>query len=467
MRTRTLIGIVSLAALAGCGLEGLFANVGRSAYSRPASKIDGKAPSGATSMTLVALDGSGAVVTPFQTSVSAGGYEMRLPSATYSMIRAQGTAGNLALRAIVPSIGEEATAAGVDLDARNVTETLLVEAAASAAGLTFAQLTPEAYVGDGVTSGTRTLIRRDLDQAGPTRNLLLMVETLMSKADFASGATTPDLFAIPVLDPQFAVTTSALSASWLVRNQIDYAGPGPAFAPAPDGIVDDTSAFDATLAAAARLYKPEGCPDPANVRVVFTVDFNDGALDGNCSVINRFKWATDKPGKSMFFVGWIHRDSANQDPAANALLGGGVPNQIPMYDDGTHGDEVAGDGIWTVAFRLPRGLRVGYKYTWGTRGALWTGTEEWPGNSRLIELDDVNGDAFVYRRDVFGDEATNKDLMNLNIKGTGSITWTTDLRGCGIPEAREQKVVFHNACSCDGEWITPRSIGPVTVACTQ
>ena len=143
-----------------------------------------------------------------------------------------------------------------------------------------------------------------------------------------------------------------------------------------------------------------------------------------------------------------------------------------MYDDGTNGDEVAGDNIWTVSFVIPRGdpangqvFRVGYKFTWGIRGALWTGSEEWPGNSRILEVVDVNGDGFVYRHESWADEATNKDASNLNSKSTGTITWTTDLHGCG-PEAQENRYDFAT-CSCESAIETPTGIGPINVACTQ
>jgi hypothetical protein len=206
--------------------------------------------------------------------------------------------------------------------------------------------------------------------------------------------------------------------------------------------------------------------------VVFTVDFNTSAKNGNCANVDRFKWATDKPGKSMFFVGWVHKDSPLQDPAVNAVLGASTPNQIQMYDDGSNGDEVAGDNVWTVSFAIPRGnsaagqvFRVGYKFTWGTKGAQWTGSEEWPGNSRILEVVDVNGDDFVYRHESWADEATNKDASNLNTKSTGTITWTTDLHGCG-PEARENTYDF-KLCGCASAIQTPKGIGPINVSCTQ
>jgi hypothetical protein len=181
----------------------------------------------------------------------------------------------------------------------------------------------------------------------------------------------------------------------------------------------------------------------------------------------------------MYFVGWIHKDSPIQDSTISALMGAGVPNQIPMYDDGTNGDETSGDGIYTVYFDLPIGLRIGYKYTWGMRGAVWSGSEEWPGNSRILAVKDQNGDNFVYRRDAFGDEATNKDASNLSIHAVGNtITWDTVLRpafdsvtisggqATAIPEAGEIQVDTQNDCKPHG-WITPTSVGALTVACTQ
>jgi len=215
---------------------------------------------------------------------------------------------------------------------------------------------------------------------------------------------------VPVLDATYDVTGTPVGGGLLARNNIDYTG---------DGIRDgDSAAFDAKLAEVAQLYQPEGCPDPDNVRVVFSVDFVEGSKDGNGGNVSRFKWATDKPGKQMFFVAGCTSSRPSRIPICRTRRRG-VPNQLAMFDDGTNGDEVSGDGIWSIYFDVPRGVRLGYKYTWGLRGQGWTGSEEWPGNSRIIQVDDLNGDDFVYRRDVFADEATNKDRMNLNIRGTG------------------------------------------------
>jgi lysophospholipase L1-like esterase len=44
-------------------------------------------------------------------------------------------------------------------------------------------------------------------------------------------------------------------------------------------------------------------------------------------------------------------------------LGDGVPNHIAMYDDGTHGDQRAGDKVWSLGVKLPRGTTLFYVYT--------------------------------------------------------------------------------------------------------
>lgn len=437
------LGLVSLS---GCGLELIAENLGHKPNERPASKLVGK--SQLAKAVLTVTDAEGKVLEPFQKSLVDGEFELRLPSSKYSNLVLTGRLGDMELRALVPAVGEE-SAVPVDLNARSMTEALITEARLSADGSSWKKVTPDAY------AATQVIIWRDFDRPGATQQLLAIVERLISEGGDPAGSGDPIFFGVPVLASDFTVKTSPLSSGWLERTRFDYDADGRGNA--------DSSAFDALLAQVAQNYRPAGCPDPERIRIVFTVDFNDGAKNGNCGVSNRFKWAVDKPGKSMFFVGWLHKDSPVQDTLVTQLLGNGIPNQLPMHDDGAGGDEAAGDNIWTIFFDIPRGSRVGYKYTWGFRGAPWTGSEEWPGNSRIIEAVDVNGDDLVYRRDVFGDEATNKDRSNLNVKGSGSVDWTTDLRGYGI-EAREQKVDLDNDCVPD-KWVVPESIGPLTVSC--
>lgn len=484
MRIPIAICGLSLVLLAGCGLENMFSNSFHDDYDRPASKIRGKAAwAGAKISQISVTDSAGNPLTPFLSSLVNGVYELRLPSTKYNMLVVHASAGNVMLRAIVPSIGEESVADNVDLDAVNMTETLLVEAKLAHDGDSLTKVTGSAYV------GTRNLIRGDILSSGPTNTFYKMVVAFLGQ--YNRFGTAQLFFVTPEVDSSYAVKTSPIDPSFFVQNPFDYTGSG----------TGETSSarFDAAMVAAAKLYRPPGCPDPAHVRVVFTADFNDGALSGNCQKVNKFLWATNKPGKQMYFVGWTFtQDSCGndasevQDAAIDTALGNAAPNNIPMYDDGTNGDEVAGDGIWTVAFNLPydtgKKLRIGYKYTWGFRGAVWTGSEEWPGNSRILEVvddgpfkpDPVTGaltsDHIVYRRDVFGDEATNKDCSNgsFHVPPTGGIDWKTDLHGCGSPDSHES--TYDNAtCKCkdfgpnhsDPYPAPPPAVVPLNVACSS
>jgi lysophospholipase L1-like esterase len=50
-------------------------------------------------------------------------------------------------------------------------------------------------------------------------------------------------------------------------------------------------------------------------------------------------------------------------------LGDNVPNKVSMYDDGTHGDQKAGDGVWSYTAMLDPGRKIFYVYTnSGTEG---------------------------------------------------------------------------------------------------
>ena len=465
MRRVLMVLGVLVFSVVGCGLENLFGTIGSTPSPRPASTIQGFFPwEGVKTTSMVVTDGGGNTVVPFDTVIRPdNSYQLKLPSSKYSFLQVHARVGDMETRSIVPYVGEESSVSGVNMDARSVAEALIVEARLGADGIGWKVLDPVVF------EGTRRLIFAAFDVPGPTQDFMRMVERLIPRADPFSGTADAFFFRVPEVSSDYAVKTSPIDAGWIARNPFDYAGTGSA--------QSDSLLFDQKLVEVAKLYDPTGCPDPTRIRLVFTVDFNQSALNGNGGAVDRFKWAKDQPGKQMYFVGWIHKDSlavlSNDVYAAvSKAMGSSTPNIVKMYDDGTNGDEVAGDSIWTIFFDVPYDptgtapLRIGYKYTWGKQGAPWTGSEEWPGNSRIIEVVDVNGDGFVHRRDVFSDEATNKDKSNLSLspKNTGSITWTTDLRGCG-PEAREQKSTLRNAQTCE-QWLTPKGVGPVTVACT-
>ena len=234
------------------------------------------------------------------------------------------------------------------------------------------------------------------------------------------------------------------------------------------------------------------CYAPDRITVVFMADMREGVKDGNCEVVDHYKWATYKPNKTVYFTGAVHKttpvcgidgtppyclDKATVDEV-NQMLGNWVPNQIEMFDDGTHGDAVKGDKIYTVSFELPyfdpdnapdkRGVRLGYKYTFGEAGQGWTGSEEWPGNQRLLELKDVNGDGLVVRFDVFGDEATNKDKANLlkpSKGGCGTNYFENEVKQGCAHDTRERQVDTDGDCVPD---MWPKTTAaPVIVDCPE
>lgn len=69
-------------------------------------------------------------------------------------------------------------------------------------------------------------------------------------------------------------------------------------------------------------------------------------------------------------------------------LGEWVPNKVRMYDDGTHGDEVAGDGIWCISIDLPMNAEIHYKYTCGGIEGQWEPGDERVGRHRTIVVHD-------------------------------------------------------------------------------
>ncbi|NUN15796.1 MAG: hypothetical protein HUU55_19395 [Myxococcales bacterium] len=264
-----------------------------------------------------------------------------------------------------------------------------------------------------------------------------------------------------------ALTATALSNEFLLSAGLDYTG---------DGFADTTSEpFDAALRAAAETLGFEACKPEGWIRTVFQLDLRQGALDQNCKPIQTFKWATDEVGKFVYFTGGVHKTTPICSPertthciskelsdALNQSLGNWQPNVQRMYDDGTNGDAVADDGIWTRAFALPlidvatspdgRGFRVGYKYTYGGGGQGWTESEEWPGNERLIEVVDTGGDGLVIRYDYFGDESSNKSLANALTPangGCGTNKWENEATPNCQADTRENQIDTDGDCVAD------------------
>lgn len=87
--------------------------------------------------------------------------------------------------------------------------------------------------------------------------------------------------------------------------------------------------------------------------------------------------------KSIFIAG-------NHD-----VLGSWQPNYVRMHDDGTSGDQQAGDGIWTLELYLPPGAIIEYKFTNSGAHGVWNPSEEFPNLNRRIVIDKKPGETMM------------------------------------------------------------------------
>ncbi|MCC6620489.1 MAG: hypothetical protein IT385_04500 [Deltaproteobacteria bacterium] len=363
--------------------------------------------------------------------------------------------------------------ADLDADATTAVLLLLAKAAYAEPPTTLASLSPEAVI----------------DALGEIEGLLDADDARIAPLHAMVGRLVAgDITTRPALRPFPTSGDSYLDLAALAVGA-DYDG---------DELADtSTAAFDAALRNAAASIEFNVCFADDTIRVVLVTNYNQGTKDMNCSTINRFKWLTDweATGKQMFITGSLHATTPNCDvdeppciesarfDAASQSMGNWTPNTVPMYDDGTHGDAVAGDDLWTITFDLPwfdagsptaRWVRIAYKYTWGTQGALWTGSEEWPGNQRILELRDLTGDRMIVRQDNFGDETTNKDKQNLLAPGRGgcgTVLWQSELnpppegrRDNCVDDTLERMIDTDGDCELDA-WPTQFSAGPITLPC--
>ncbi len=440
--------------LSGCGVEGLLNLYLGNQYTQPLNKVRGTISLPAPQFFLV--DAAGNAIPAFESKVEGGSYEAGFVAQGYSGVRIRAVQGQAVVEAFLPEMVFEDVLEGVDLDARSTASVKLIEGYMGPLGTTLS----------GTPDNNLCIAQKKLavfyDDGGAQTELVRIMDRILGRANL-EVATSTLVFQSPVVSASSEVETSALNPNWVTRANYDYDG---------DGILNqNTNAFDAVFLSALPVVDLSAPPDPSLTRTVFSVDFNEGKLNGACGETNRFKWVRDEPGRQMYFVGGIHTSSPIQDPRIDASLGnrgGWTPNQIKMYDDGTHGDKAAGDNIWSVYFDLPPGLRIGYKYTWGKQGDLWTGTEEWPGNQRILQVTDLNSDGYVYRIDNFADEASNKDLANSNSASAGSVDWDEDVNGDGYPEAREAPVDARgNFCgpAVDRNFVTPDWVSAVTLSC--
>ncbi|MCK6552245.1 Ig-like domain-containing protein, partial [Myxococcota bacterium] len=307
-------------------------------------------------------------------------------------------------------------------------------------------IVPTTIVGDVVDAGA-------IDAASTARAQLATYE-IVQEAGSSFRATPPPalaglLAALAAPTPALEAFTREVSAALTTAESLPADAYPPfdalsfeleeAFLVAAGQGRDVLSRYRATLGAAAADYALEIRCDPARLNVMFTVDLSGRGLDGNGAP----QLIRQPPKEGRVYVGFTSDESSPlTDDAIPRKLSPNDPD-FAMVDDGTAGDELASDGIYTVVVPLPRGARIQYKYTDGAAGEGFTGTEEWPGNARILEIEDVlsgrpdgEPDCLVVRRDSFGDEASNKNFVNLNgvaKQRGGAVSFDTDLGGEEVP----------------------------------
>lgn len=250
----------------------------------------------------------------------------------------------------------------------------------------------------------------------------------------------------------------------------------PAFDPVSSGADEealgvasvDPGQYAATLEAAVDASLVPIVCDPSQLLVMFAVDVSGQAKDGNGAP----QFIRQPPKEGKVFLGITLDPTSPVPDSAGALRPRLTPNDpaTEMFDDGTHGDEQAADGVFTTTLALPRGMRVLYKYTNGSPNEGFTGTEEWPGNARILVVEDVltnaasgTPDCLVVRRDSFGDESSNKNFVNLNARlGGGDLGYDTDLGGLPVPAPAGEDLLAAGGLAL-GDLLASAPLTPATI----
>jgi len=457
-RSTACAGLVAFAVpLGGCGLEAFVNRSFSDDHDPIVSVVAGEIANNATQVTLVQADG--ATLEPDDFTVGGGRYELVFGidgELTNALIEANEGASQL--KTWLLRIGPNESIDGVNLDATSTAKVLLMQGAMSA------QDKDRQTVDVAVASNALSEIDEQLESETSTTSMFVsMVDEILTElADPADTESTP--LVAPVLTSS-TVVESALDPTWWAENSANASFTQEQF-------------DDATLAAASRV-NVIGCISDTRIRVVLEVNVQSPRFDSSCQQLTAFEarqrqHVQEEPGDSMRFVGGVLEESPIQDQELNRALGDMTPtNSLPMFDDGTNGDEVEGDNIYTITFEMPIGVYIQYKYLWSPPSAGWNGNEEWPGNAHWLEIVDVNGDNYVRRREAFGDEAGNKNQNNFccgaQFEAFGALTFEppgNDPDEDGIVNTRERPLGLSTTPDCEfEEFVTPTGIGPVTVEC--
>jgi lysophospholipase L1-like esterase len=112
-------------------------------------------------------------------------------------------------------------------------------------------------------------------------------------------------------------------------------------------------------------------------------DESRAGKSGEVEVVFRV-YSGDWPVPRAIYISGIH-----------PKLGDGIPNQVAMKDDGTHGDQRAGDHVWSYAATFSPGTRLFYVYTNSGEKGRWSGLDI--PEIRRYTVHAEKGNATVYR----------------------------------------------------------------------
>jgi lysophospholipase L1-like esterase len=129
-----------------------------------------------------------------------------------------------------------------------------------------------------------------------------------------------------------------------------------------------------------------------------------GNAHGEIEVVFRLfadKWSVPK---AMYIVG------------NHPKLGNLVPNKVAMYDDGTHGDQTAGDHVWSYSATFAPGTKLSYIYTDSGEEGKWEGLDV--PHIRSFTVEAKNGEQRLYRPiESFGKIYMHADPWHTNAVG--------------------------------------------------
>ncbi|MDH3283883.1 MAG: GDSL-type esterase/lipase family protein [Acidobacteriota bacterium] len=133
--------------------------------------------------------------------------------------------------------------------------------------------------------------------------------------------------------------------------------------------------------------------------------------------------ASDAPGVELVFRVLVDRHEVPEAiyiAGTHEKLGDTRPNEVVMYDDGTHGDQRAGDRVWSLAVGLSPGADVFYAYTNSGRAGAWEGVDV-PHVRELVVAADREGERLFLPIDAFGRVFVQSDSWHPDRNGYGLI----------------------------------------------